>query len=109
MSKKKPSKKKAPPKPVNVPPPPPTARRVTLTPPHEPPPGVFVKKLFQLGQAVKVPKKVSDDQKATVVGFEWGAGNKATQHCPTWAYYLKFTNRSTWWVASQEELVEWNQ
>jgi hypothetical protein len=66
-------------------------------------------RLFELMQVVKVPKKIHDQETATVVGVEWGPDCKTTaSKCPTWAYRLKFPTGGEWWIASQEEIQEWN-
>lgn len=74
-------------------------------------------RLYVLGQLVKVPKEVCEACAAKIVGYRWGpdegggiyAGNMRRGSVKTsgWQYSLKFDCAGEHFVATEEELIEW--
>lgn len=59
---------------------------------------------------IKVPKEICEEEKATIVGYESGEGNtRARAKSKTWLYYLRFPNESQWFIASEEEIIKWQE
>jgi hypothetical protein len=63
---------------------------------------------FQHRQAIRVPPEVHDDQKAEIVGHEWGPDKGYGKRGPGWIYYIKFPDGGEWWIATEQELIEWD-
>lgn len=77
-------------------------------------PSVHTPPKFVLEQTVKVPKEVHSSCRAKVVGQEWSDDNqKSKKKSNTWLYQLKFDSppetEGHWFVATEEELMEWNK
>jgi hypothetical protein len=62
---------------------------------------------FIIGQPIRVPVKVHDSGRATIVGREWGPNRRGGGQA--WLYYVKFPEGGSWWEATEGEVEKWQQ